>query len=259
MQNSFVAYIDESGDEGFKFLPDGSGSTRWFVLSALVLRKENDHHVVSTAKKIRELLGKKDKFPLHFRNLPHDQRVALTQVLGQMPSRTISILIHKPSITEPENFQREPYSLYRYASRLLLERISWLCRDAGSKNGNGMVDLIYSNRSAMSYEELRSYLNLLKDQSTNKDIKIDWSIIHPDNVRAVNHEKLAGLQLADAIATSAFYAVTPNKFGNTEERYLRNLSKIIYRHDRKMEGYGIKLWCCDKEIHAKAVQLLESP
>jgi hypothetical protein len=37
MTTSFVAYIDESGDEGFKFLPNEQGSSRWFVLSALLL------------------------------------------------------------------------------------------------------------------------------------------------------------------------------------------------------------------------------
>ena len=34
MKSSFIAYVDESGDEGFVFNPDGSGSSRWFVLSA---------------------------------------------------------------------------------------------------------------------------------------------------------------------------------------------------------------------------------
>jgi hypothetical protein len=36
MAASFVVYIDESGDEGFVFKPDGSGSSRWFVLGAAV-------------------------------------------------------------------------------------------------------------------------------------------------------------------------------------------------------------------------------
>lgn len=45
MTASFVAYVDESGDEGFKFLPNEQGSSRWFVLSALVIRKENDLQV----------------------------------------------------------------------------------------------------------------------------------------------------------------------------------------------------------------------
>jgi len=58
MTCSFVAYIDESGCEGFKFLPDEQGSSRWFVLSALVFRKENDLQAVQLAKTARELLKK---------------------------------------------------------------------------------------------------------------------------------------------------------------------------------------------------------
>lgn len=71
-----VAYVDESGDEGFKFLPLEQGSSRWFVLSALVTRKENDLQVVQLARQAREILKKEPKKPLHFRHLKHEQRPA---------------------------------------------------------------------------------------------------------------------------------------------------------------------------------------
>lgn len=249
MSHSFVAYIDESGDEGFTFRPDGSGSSRWLVLSALVMRKENDRLVVDIAKQARELLRKPPKHPLHFRELKHEQRVALARLIGQMPSRTVSVLIHKPSIPDPETFQQEAYSLYRYASRLLLERVSWLCRDRRKKElGNGQVELIYSNRSAMSYDDLRAYLQQLKETSERKDIRVDWDVIDPMHVRAVNHDQLAGLQLADAVATSAYYAVTPNIYGDIEDRYLRLLAPTIYRHEQRLDGYGLKFWCNNREM-----------
>ena len=260
MSSSFVAYIDESGDEGFTFREDGSGSSRWLVLSALVMRKENDADVVKTAKTARALLGKPDKHPLHFRDLKHDQRVALARLIGQMPSRTVSVLVHKPCIPDPENFQREAYALYRYASRLLLERVSWLCRDHRRKQdaGNGQVELIYSNRSAMSYDALRDYLLRLRADADHREIRIDWRIIDPAHVRAVNHDQLAGLQLADAIATSAFYAVTANRFGDTEDRYLRLINKTIYRHEGKAEGYGLKFWCSDRALYRSALETVEA-
>ena len=106
-----MAYIDESGDEGFTFRVDGSGSSRWLVLSALVMRKENDIAVVRVAEEARSILRKPSKHPLHFRDLKHEQRVALSRLIGQMPSRTVTVLIHKPSIPDPEIFQREAYSL----------------------------------------------------------------------------------------------------------------------------------------------------
>lgn len=258
MTTSFVAYIDESGDEGFTFRPDGSGSSRWLVLSALVMRKENDPLVVKVAGSARELLRKPPKFPLHFRNLKHEQRVALARLLGEMPSRTVSVLIHKPSMEEPENFQQEAYSLYRYASRLLLERVSWLCRDNRKKGvGNGKVELIYSNRSAMSYDELRAYLHQLRIDSPRKNIRVEWEVIDPDMVKAVNHDQLAGLQLADAVATSVYYAVTPNVYGDIEDRYLRLIAPTIYRHEKRVEGYGLKFWCGQRESIERVLAALE--
>ena len=162
MSSSFVAYIDESGCEGFKFLADEQGSSRWFVLSALVLRKENDLLAVELAKQARMLLKKPPKHPLHFRHLRHEQRVPLARLIGTASVRTVNVLIHKPSIKEPEVFQQQAYALYRYATRLLVERLSWLCRDNRKAGyGDGTVEIIFSNRSAMSYDDLRDYLERL--------------------------------------------------------------------------------------------------
>lgn len=243
---SFVAYIDEAGCEGFKFLPNEQGSSRWFVLSALVIRKQNDLQLVQVAKQARELLNKEPRKPLHFRNLKHEQRVPLARLLSQVPVRTVNVLIHKPSISEPEVFQQQPYQLYRYASRLMLERVSWLCCDNRRvDDGDGRVELVFSNRSAMSYDDLRQYLCRLRDdpgQSRN----IEWSVIDPTLLRAVNHDQLAGLQLADTVASGVFYAVHRTQYGETEDRYLRLLGRTVYRREGQLDGYGLKFWCNER-------------
>jgi hypothetical protein len=71
MAESFIVYIDESGDEGFKFVPGGGGSSDWFVLSAVVIRSHNDHMIRESLAGVRRQLKRRDKFPLHFRNLRH--------------------------------------------------------------------------------------------------------------------------------------------------------------------------------------------
>lgn len=255
MTAEFVTYIDESGDEGFTFREDGSGSSRWLVLSALVMRRQNDSLVIETARQARELLRKPPKFPLHFRDLKHEQRVALARLIGQLPSRTVSVLIHKPSIAEPEHFQRESYSLYRYATRLLLERVSWLCRD--HRHDTGEVELIFSNRSAMSYDDLRGYLEQLQADSERHDCRIDWQLIGTSRVKAINHDQMAGLQIADAVATSVFYAVTPNFYGDIEDRYLRLIAPTIYRHERRAEGYGLKFWVQERDVVARVLAAID--
>lgn len=256
MTSSFRVYIDESGDEGFTFLPDNQGSSRWLVLSALILRREDDLLAVALAKQARELLKKPPKHPLHFRELKHEQRVPLARLLGQMQARAVNVLIHKPSIPDPELFQQQKYSLYRYASRLLLERVSWFCRDHHKVGvGDRRAELIFSNRSAMSYDDLREYLQQLKADASH-DVRIDWNVIEPTLVSAVNHDQLAGLQLADALATSAFYAVHRNQYGEVEERYLKLVAPIIYHREGKLEGYGLKFWCDDKAEIARVLELV---
>ena len=247
MSSSFVAYIDESGCEGFKFLADEQGSSRWFVLSALVLRKENDLLAVELAKQARMLLKKPPKHPLHFRHLRHGQRVPLARLIGTASVRTVNVLIHKPSIKEPEVFQQQAYALYRYATRLLVERLSWLCRDNRKAGyGDGTVEIIFSNRSAMSYDDLRDYLERLQGGDEAAEVRVDWEVIRPTQVRAVNHDQLAGLQLADAVASGVYFGVNKNPFGETEDRYLRLLAPTIYRHKQRIEGYGLKFWCDER-------------
>jgi len=110
MKSSFVVYIDESGDEGFVFKEDGSGSSRWFVLSAAAIRQKNDLQMVSCLKEVREVLGKAPKTPLHFVDLKHEQRVPYVRRVGELPVRTVSVLVYKPLISEPEKFQNTKYS-----------------------------------------------------------------------------------------------------------------------------------------------------
>lgn len=235
----FVVYIDESGDEGFKFGADGTGSSKWFVLSAAVVRAETEMEVVTLVDRVRATLKMKPRAPLHFRKLNHSQRLPLMDEIGKARLRTVSILIHKPSIKDPTVF-RDTHSFYRYASRFLLERVSWLCRD----HKNAATDtarLVFSNRSSMSYEDLRGYLRHMRANSTSLDCRIEWDVIDPDNVIAIPHEQRMGLQIADAVASSMFCGVEPH-YGLTEPRYAQMLKPTIYAHRGKRLNYGLKTW-----------------
>lgn len=245
MKSSFIAYVDESGDEGFVFHPDGTGSSRWFVLSAAVIRRTNDLQMVSCLKTVRDILGREPKSPLHFVDLRHEQRVPYIRKVGKLPIRTVSVLVYKPLIAEPEKFQNTKYLLYRYATRLLLERISWLVRDRRTAGeGDGFAEVIFSNRSKMSYQDIRDYLSHLLEQNSpgTNQVQIDGTAIDPARIKAVDHSQLAGLQVADAVASGLHFALKVNRYGETEPGYLPHLKNTIYRHKTSAAGYGLKLW-----------------
>src|SRR5688572_6805121 len=102
MACSFVAYVDEAGDEGFEKI--GRGTPEWFILSALITRKHSDIRTVKVIDEVRILLNKRAKLPLHFRKLRHHQKVPYLAKLVESPVRTISVIVHKPSLLEPEKF-----------------------------------------------------------------------------------------------------------------------------------------------------------
>jgi hypothetical protein len=235
MSASFVVYIDESGDEGLRF---GGGASGWFVLSAAITRKSTDLETVKLVDAVRAQLGKAPGKPLHFRDLRHEHRVPFIDKIASAPLRVVTVLVHKPSILEPEVFQRS-HLLYFYSVRHLLERVSWLCRDhRRDGDGDGTAEIVFSNRSGMSYEELRQYMQLLQERETS----IDWSAIRCDQINAFTAGRRMGLQIADAVASGFFKAVEPSQYGHTEDRYARMLRPIVYNRERCFQGYGLKFW-----------------
>lgn len=244
-QASFVVYIDESGDEGLNCAGNASS---WFVLSAAITRKSRDLETVKVVDTVRELLKRPLKKPLHFRDLRHEHRLPFVSLLAQTHHlRAVSVLVHKPSILEPETF-REPHRLYFYAVRHLLERVSWLCRDRRLPgDGDGSAEIIFSNRSGMSYEDLRQYFKLLESGPPNT---LDWSVIRCDQMQAFTAGRRMGLQIADAIASGFFKAVEPTHYGHTEDRYVRMLKPIVYHNRGRYAGYGVKIW--PREAHGQS-------
>lgn len=241
MSIGFRVYIDESGDEGFKFDQPGKGSSRWFVLSAIVTREEADLPTVKLVDHVRQRLNKPPRTPLHFRTMKHEHRLPYVDEIGKADLRTISILVHKPSIGDPEKFTTQPHLLYRYATRYLLERVSWLCRDY-RRVPLGIAKILFSNRSCMSYDEIRDYLQRLRDRTNEFGVQIDWSFIDPAKIEAHTHDSLMGLQIADAVASSHYMACELSPQGFNEPRYTLMLKDVLYRHDGIALGYGMKFW-----------------
>lgn len=238
MAPTFIVYVDESGDEGFNF---NGGSSEWFVLSAVVVRKSVEPDAVKVLDRVRNELGKKPDHALHFRKLTHDQRVLYaTRLAEERRFRALSVLVHKPSLRSPETFSSHGHRLYFYTARYLIERISWLCRDSSKDAGDGSAEIIFSNRSGMSYDDLKAYLDRLKERRDG--VSIDWDVVRTEQVRALPHDQRRGLQIVDAVASSKWYGLNPNHHGFVEDRYARIIEPIVYRRKGGCRGYGMKFW-----------------
>jgi Protein of unknown function (DUF3800) len=255
MAYRFVAYIDESGDEGFIF-PEGQperGSSKWFVLSAVMTPIERDKEIIALADSIRSDLEMQLKAIIHFANLRHDRRVYVVNRIANSWLTVTSVIIHKHRVQHPEIFQAEAFRLYKFAARLLLERISWFCRDAATPD-DCQCRLIFEHRKALSYDGLRDYLRVLQEKAGDDEwqqlllhnVTIHWPAIVINKVEAARKAQYAGLQFADCVA-SGIRAALEHRHGFTEHRYAKMLKPRIYKRGSNYTSYGLKFFPADLE------------
>ena len=214
------------------------------MLAAFITRKTNDLPTVKLIDHVRAEFKLQPKKHVHWKKLKHPQKTHYAQLLAGQKARAIAVCVHKPSLLEQETFQ-ERYRLYFYAVRYLLERVSWLARDTHDSTkwgGDGTVEVLFSNRQSMSYDEMRNYLKLLQTQKdSGRDVRIDFTLVPPDNIRTQTPGRSMGLQLADAVAGATYNALERDAFGNTEPRYVTTMLPIAYRHGGIVHGYGLKV------------------
>lgn len=242
MAHSFVAYIDESGDEGWSFRDEpGLGSSEWFVISAVVMPTSIEiaelkrfHDVIRPIEEVR-------KAPIHFSKLNHEQRVAACAGIANTKTRFVSVCINKRAINGAG--LKGKHRLYFYTTRYLLERISWLARDT-VKNfpGDGVVKLVFSNRRQMSYDDLCDYVGRLRAAPDYEDVRIHWPAIDVARLEARPHNQLVGLRAVDTVASGIRYGLELSRYGFCEDRYGRLLAPRVYRHKERALPYGMKFF-----------------
>jgi len=250
---SYIVYIDESGDEGFK-----DSSSQYFGFGAIIIKKENDLKLPRLQKRILGEISQSKSKPLrniHFASLKHEQRKYICDsfVREKLPIRAFVVISDKSKISDQltKEFDQEKFKLFNYLARHLLERISWFVRDHRD-NANETAEVIFSNRKQLKLEKVQEYFDSLKN---NSSCKIEWSAF--GQVRVVNHDQLAGLQFADVFATSfRHYAFEGLKLG-VDTGYARALKPFLYKRNGLVENYGLKTRGINSEfLHQETKEML---
>lgn len=243
MPHSYVAFIDESGDDGLRNYrePGGrGGASTWLALSACVFRAQHTLEAIRWRDEITARFPDRKKRELHFCDLNHNQKIVASQILGSKPIRIASVLAAKRPI--PDGMYREKNQLYFYMTRYLIERISWMCRDLRPSvpEGDGSVKITFSRRGGMSYDDFREYLRRLKNAKSG-DVRIHWPVIDIEAVDAQDHSRNASLQLVDIATSSMAAGLEPDRYGNCETRYAESLKRVTYHRNHNYLSYGVKI------------------
>jgi len=241
MNSTFVCYIDEAGDEGFKF---GKGSSEWFILAGVIIERAIEQSVTDLVEDVRQTFKMPAKKHIHFRKLDHSKKKYYCNKIAQNKLALSSVCVDKTKIKNKEE-SRVAHRLYFYYTRYLIERVSWFARDKynSTMGGDGTVDFVFSNKSTMPYEKFREYMNLLRSMKLFLGYPNE---VHWPNVGKIASQtpgKIKGLQIADACASALYNAFELDALGQTEHSYVDILKPVIYNRNGNFLSYGLKVPC----------------
>ena len=222
--SDYTVYIDEAGDLGF------NRGTRWFVLSAVIVGKEDEKNIRTNMNAIKSRLNVKE---IHLRKITDFyKRASIVNTLNHENFTYINVLVD----TNKMNLARtSTIFAYNYVCRLLLERVSWYLRDAQKT-----ADIVLSARGTSRDGELIDYIQ-------NKLLPYNNQLVSDvfKRISAKSASEWDLLQLADVCATTMFLSYEINAWGFSTPCYSKVLRNHLYKYNDQLENYGLKYFSED--------------
>ena len=166
----YHAYIDESGDEGFKNAGKavaGQGSSEWLFLAGVLVAEEEDLALSGSVDRLRTLLEKPPPRPLHFRRLKHhsEKRAAMDLLSVEQPTFCAVGVLEARDYARTSSHSPEPLQVHR---RFLHRTTLMVC---GRPRAEAQAQI--RNRSTASYADLKRYMDWIVESDPNCSIRRD--------------------------------------------------------------------------------------
>src|SRR3954468_18826306 len=205
MPVSFVAYIDESGDTGLEQVKkpdDPKGATEWLVLSAFLVRVQNDSKMVTWTQDVQAKFTSK-RADLHFNRLLPFKKTLVCSALATKQARCFVVMSNKKNIEKYKNPRLDADNkawIYWFLTRLLLERVTAFCAQhvPEERKDQDKLRIIFSRRGDLTYKDFTDYLWKMYYERGSQVLgykELDCSVIDFDEIYAHDHGGKAGLQL----------------------------------------------------------------
>lgn len=265
----FVAYIDEAGETGLKNIvtQSNNGSSEWLILAASIISAQREKEVVSWRNEIIDQCTSRQSRFFHYRKAKLNQQIQAATRASSYSCRHFVVCSNKRNIEGYRNpfaasrntdlnqqFPTKSGWLYYWLLRLLLERVTdFVSNRSLLEHGSPRtVRLEFSKNGGIRYDELKSYLELLRKQSLSGghfiDVgKINWAVLDLNEIGVYEHNSRAGLVLPDIIASSFYQACDKHERRKPVEikpalaLRPRMAVRKNYKGEKTQREYGVKL------------------
>lgn len=252
----YVAYIDESGDDGLKAVKPMSnpGASEWLILSAVVVRADKQSDVSKWVENIKSQFKNHQRPDIHFTGLNPAKRKRACEMMAELDARYFVVVSNKKNMEGYTNpfAGKIPSSnwFYCWMTRLLLERVTKFVHDH-SVAEHGIptkLRIEYSARGGLRYSQMSAYYEWMKMKKHNQYLpwgKIYWDVMDPQLLKVYPHIEREGLQLADVVASAFFKACDKRDTNGCDPTFAKLLRPRMGREPDKKQGqisgFGVKL------------------
>jgi len=240
----YTCYVDECGCEGFSF---SDGSKHWFILGGIVINDDDKNPVIGSIFEYMSEFYVKNNYmigwkPPHWIDMKNEARTIFANCIIRKPVILFVTLIWKSKMSHAHVINQPSY-LYRFALKLMAERVSWYVRDKLSR-------FRFVLSQTQSIDKKRT-INDLKSAIKNQK----WSIspvFDPEEIIIRTPKQEAMLCIADAVASSFGNSLNPKiagkKRGYITSKYSNIFLPKMYRYNEHIFKYGIKIFPSEDEI-----------
>jgi Protein of unknown function (DUF3800) len=252
----YIAYIDESGDPGIRGVHPiaQGGASEWFSLGAVVIQSPKKAEPVMWVKDIHAAIRTK-RVDLHFKHMKLGQQILTCQSIAKLPVRCFALVSNKKNMSGYANAKAEAArgasgneTFYNFCARILLERTTdFVLAHSMQQHGKPKhLHVIFSERGGVRYSQTIAYLDLLVNQARSKTTflnrrEIKWQVMHPQLITSAPHGKVAGLQLADSVASAFCYAADAAHPRPHDTSQAEALAPVMWHKQKVIAGNGVTL------------------
>lgn len=252
--NHFVLYVDEAGDPGLNRVRplDENGSSEWFVLAGFLTRAHYEAEVVEWVKTIRQDIAVRQRADLHYRHLSPTKRRRACELVSKLPARSFVVASNRKNMRRYQNERaaraKSKQWFYNWCTRYLLERVSERCRLQSIKETGETAPLrvVFSERGGHDYDHTADYFERLRTHAKTGWTWLDKKTICPATIETKHfttrqHKKVAGLQLADVVASAFYQAVDTHGPGRWSTEYAEILLPAMAKQNGVIADFGLAL------------------
>ena len=153
--------------------------------------------------------------------------------------------IYKPAL-DAAGWRDNAGDLYFQASKFLIERISWACRDTHLKlpaQPDQLTRIVFSERGGLRYDRFQAYMRRLQADPAAYHSNAAWEFLDPALIVSEPHDDKNACHLAaDYLASSIGQAFEIRDQGVFDDRFARLWAGRFYQANGRRVSNGFKVW-----------------